>query len=313
MLNRGTAVAWSRSCWACAGHIICPLWGAGSAHAALLSTAGTVRAAGSACCESACSGWTGSGQGVAWGLCCLCRLLQNQALSQWGRAANMSLSSPQPSLIELLTWPPAGGVGGPPKREACWAVAVGASQCPLECGAPVGCRRCPRAPPGLQRQPWEAPLWDGRSAAAHRGVVEGRWVLLLWSCRSVCAGGQQWLHATSAPALFTSCHLPAWSVLCAISRLPWCLAGSNYTSNSQIRNRCCAVQHCTYAVPMQRMWTFAYVDLCSTMLWLRIALRQAASRGARPCLVNEQRLRAHRQSALTGSTAAGSMQPREST
>ena len=36
MLNRGTAVAWNSLYWPCVGYVDCPLWGAGSRHAALL-------------------------------------------------------------------------------------------------------------------------------------------------------------------------------------------------------------------------------------------------------------------------------------
>ena len=121
------------------------------------------------------------------------RACRRESLSQWGRANNMLMVSPQASVVECLTCPPAGGVAGPSKGEARGAVAVGPGQCPLECGAPVGRRSCPRAPPGLQRQPGKAALWDGRGAAAHRGVVEGRWVLLLWSCCQVCTGSCLWL------------------------------------------------------------------------------------------------------------------------
>ena len=62
MLNRGDCSRLNRPCWACAGHIDCPLWGAGSRRAAALPSASTAGAAGSACCGTACSGWARRGQ-----------------------------------------------------------------------------------------------------------------------------------------------------------------------------------------------------------------------------------------------------------
>lgn len=158
----------------------------------------------------------------------------------------------------MMHIPAAGGVGGPPQGEACWAVAVGPSQRPLERGAPVGRRSCPRASPGLQREPGEAPLWDGRSAATHRGVVEGRWVLLLWPRCQVCPGGQYWLLAASASAWLTSCCLPALS----LSSATWVVCFGHGARSGTNDVQCSTHLCCSCA---------AKVDLCllqcSTTLW----------------------------------------------
>ncbi len=50
---------------------------------------------------TACRGWTGRGQGAAWGLCCLYMLLQKP--EPVPVANNILLRSPQPSIFARLT------------------------------------------------------------------------------------------------------------------------------------------------------------------------------------------------------------------
>ena len=187
----------------------------------------------------------------------------------------------------METCPPAGGVGGPPKGEARWAVAVGPTQRPLECGAPVGRRSGPRPPPGLQRQPGEGPLWDGRGAAAHRGVVEGRWVLLLWSCCPVCTRG--WVMASGC--ISPSLALAADQLLSARLDLVVCNASGSLWVRAQIRNQCCAVQHCNLCCCYRSEWSPLPIPVlnCAVALYRP----ETGTLGGDPCLVNEQQLKDH--------------------